>query len=154
MTLASPSRRLPGMGKTIRLLVGRSALFTALSVLLAVPPSPAWEREGEQVSEGDHHSMNMNENLQLEAAGETARQRTEQMVYEGRRGHRENDAEFRGPREGLHEATAYPEYTSSATVTEADLPSATDPNKTENENPKEADEASETRSKDQEADIP
>ena len=35
-----------------------------------------------------HHSMNMNENLQLEAAGETARQRTEQMVDEGRRGHR------------------------------------------------------------------
>jgi hypothetical protein len=142
------------MGKTIRLFLGQSALFTALSVLLAVTPAPAWEREGEQVSEGDHHSMNMNENLQMEAAGETARQRTEQMVGEVRRGHRENNAEFRGPHEGLHEATAYPEYTSSATVTEADLPRATNPDPVEDESPEKNDQASETRSKDQEAEVP
>ena len=142
------------MGKTIRLFLGQSALFTALSVLLAVTPAPAWEREGEQVSEGDHHSMNMNENLQMEAAGETARQRTEQMVGEVRRGHRENNAEFRGPHEGLHEATAYPEYTSSATVTEADLADATNPDPTEDESPEKKDQGSETRSKDQEAEVP
>ena len=106
------------------------------------------------MSEGDHRSMNMNENLQMEAAGEMARQRTEQMVGETHRGHRNDRSEARRQGEGLHEATAYPEYTSSATVTEADLPSATEPNKTENENPKEADKASETRSKDQEADVP
>ena len=108
------------------------------------------------MSEGDHHSMNMNENLQLEAAGETARQRTEQMVGEGRRGDRENEAEFRGAHEGFHEATVYPEYTSSATVTEADLPGATNPEPVEGkgENPEKKNQASETQSKDQEAEVP
>ena len=106
----------------IRLYFWRAAVLMALSLFVGLSPAWGWERGGEEVSAGEHRSQNMNENLQLEAAGEMARQRTERMVGETHPGHGEHGAESRAGREGLYESTAYPTYTS--TVTEADLPSA------------------------------
>ena len=142
------------MDKKIRLSVCRAALLATLSTPLAFAPVSAWERGGEKLSEGDRRSVNMSEDLQLEAGGQTARQRTEQMVGETHLRHPHNESESRAQREGLHQATAYPEYTSSATVTEADLPGATRQNETENDATSKPDLASETEPKDQEAEAP
>lgn len=102
----------------------QAAVSMAFSLFVGLSPAWGWERGGEEVSAGEHRSQNMNENLQLEAAGEMARQRTEQMVGETHPRHGEHGAESRAGREGLYESTAYPAYTSTATVTEADLPPA------------------------------